>query len=104
MAGLFITKTTSSSPAWTSSRATRMWSENSKCRNADGIPSSATKRTRCRATFFASEVKFTKSYHLGRLLSGLTRHFLLMTATPHKGKEEDFQLCLALLDSDPFVP
>ena len=34
--------------------------------------------------------------------SGLTRHFLLMTATPHNGKEEDFQLFLALLDGDRF--
>ena len=35
-------------------------------------------------------------------LGGLTRHFLLMTATPHNGKEEDFQLFLALLDGDRF--
>jgi superfamily II DNA or RNA helicase len=54
------------------------------------------------ATFFGGEVKYTKRYHLGRLLSGLTRHFLLMTATPHNGKEEDFQLFLALLDGDRF--
>jgi SNF2 family DNA or RNA helicase len=54
------------------------------------------------ATFFGGEVKFTKRYNLGRLLSGLTRHFLLMTATPHNGKEEDFQLFLALLDGDRF--
>ena len=54
------------------------------------------------ATFFGGEVKYTKQYHLGELLSGLTRHFLLMTATPHNGKEEDFQLFLALLDGDRF--
>ncbi len=54
------------------------------------------------ATFFGGEVKYTKRYHLGRLLSTLTRHFLLMTATPHNGKEEDFQLFLALLDGDRF--
>jgi SNF2 family DNA or RNA helicase len=54
------------------------------------------------ATFFGGEVKFTKRYKLGQLLSGLTRHFLLMTATPHNGKEEDFQLFLALLDGDRF--
>ena len=30
------------------------------------------------------------------------RHFLLMTATPHNGKEEDFQLFMALLDGDRF--
>ena len=54
------------------------------------------------ATFFNGEVKRTKRYNLGLLLSGLTRHFLLMTATPHNGKEEDFQLFLALLDGDRF--
>jgi len=54
------------------------------------------------ATFFGGEVKYTKRYHLARLLGGLTRHLLLMTATPHNGKEEDFQLFLALLDSDRF--
>src|SRR5205823_9154727 len=54
------------------------------------------------ATFFSGEVKYTKRYRLGQLLSGLTRHFLLMTATPHDGKEEDFQLFLALLDGDRF--
>src|SRR3989449_8351597 len=54
------------------------------------------------ATFFGGEVKYTKRYRLGQLLSGLTRHFLLLTATPHNGKEEDFQLFLALLDGDQF--
>jgi hypothetical protein len=32
----------------------------------------------------------------------LTRHFLLLTATPHSGKEADFQLFMALLDGDRF--
>lgn len=54
------------------------------------------------ATFFGGEIKYTKRYRIGQLLSGLTRHFLLMTATPHNGKEEDFQLFLALLDGDRF--
>jgi superfamily II DNA or RNA helicase len=54
------------------------------------------------ATFFGGEVKYTKRYKLGQLLSGITRHFLLMTATPHNGKEEDFQLFMALLDGDRF--
>jgi len=54
------------------------------------------------ATFFGGEVKYTKRYRLGQLLSSLTRHFLLMTATPHNGKEEDFQLFMALLDGDRF--
>jgi hypothetical protein len=54
------------------------------------------------ATFFGGEVKYTKRYRLAQLLSSLTRHFLLMTATPHNGKEEDFQLFMALLDGDRF--
>ena len=54
------------------------------------------------ASFFSGEIRETKRYKLGKLLSSLTRHFLLMTATPHNGKEEDFQLFLALLDGDRF--
>ena len=54
------------------------------------------------ASIFGNEVKATKRYRLGQLLSTLTRHFLLMTATPHNGKEEDFQLFMALLDGDRF--
>ena len=54
------------------------------------------------ASFYGGEIKETKRRKLGRLLSELTRHFLLMTATPHNGKEEDFQLFLALLDGDRF--
>jgi SNF2 family DNA or RNA helicase len=54
------------------------------------------------ATFFGGEIKRTKRYRLGQLLSSVTRHFLLLTATPHNGKEEDFQLFMALLDGDRF--
>ena len=54
------------------------------------------------ASFFGGEVKATKRYRLGQLLGSITRHFLLLTATPHNGKEEDFQLFMALLDGDRF--
>src|SRR5437016_9741599 len=54
------------------------------------------------ARAFGGEITYTKRYKLGQLLSTLTRHFLLMTATPHNGKEEDFQLFMALLDGDRF--
>jgi len=54
------------------------------------------------ASFFNAEVKYTKRYKLGQLLSSLTRNFLLMSATPHNGKDEDFQLFMALLDGDRF--
>lgn len=48
------------------------------------------------------EVKETGRYKLGRLAGSVARHFLLMTATPHAGIDEDFQLFLALLDADRF--
>ena len=54
------------------------------------------------ASFFGGEVRYTKRHRLGQMLSTHTRHFLLMTATPHNGKEEDFQLFMALLDGDRF--
>lgn len=54
------------------------------------------------AHFWGGELEETKRYKLGKLLGDITRHFLLMTATPHSGKEEDFQLFLALLDQDRF--
>jgi len=54
------------------------------------------------ATVFGGETKYTKRYRLGQLLSTLTRNFLLMSATPHNGKEADFQLFMALLDGDRF--
>ncbi|MCL4818643.1 MAG: DEAD/DEAH box helicase, partial [Vicinamibacteria bacterium] len=54
------------------------------------------------ASFFGGEVKETKRYKLGKLAGRISRHFLLMTATPHNGKEEDFQLFMALLDGDRF--
>ena len=54
------------------------------------------------ATYSNNEVKYTGRYHLGELLGEKTRHLLLMTATPHRGKEEDFQLFLGLLDADRF--
>ena len=54
------------------------------------------------ATVFGGEAKYTKRYNLGKLLSSKTRHFLLLTATPHNGKEADFQLFMSLVDQDRF--
>ena len=54
------------------------------------------------AHYTGGEIKETKRYKLGRLAGSLARHFVLMTATPHAGIEEDFQLFLALLDGDRF--
>jgi superfamily II DNA or RNA helicase len=46
----------------------------------------------------------TARFRLAERLGGgnVTRHLLLMTATPHNGKEADFQLFLSLLDGDRF--
>ncbi len=54
------------------------------------------------ANYSGNKVDKTKRFLLGELLGSITRHFLLMTATPHNGKEEDFQLWLSLLDGDRF--
>ncbi|HEV2380846.1 MAG TPA: helicase-related protein [Terriglobia bacterium] len=54
------------------------------------------------ASYYGSEVKYTKRYKLGEALSKSTRQFLLLTATPHNGKDEDFHLFLKLLDGDRF--
>lgn len=54
------------------------------------------------ATIWGGEVKYTKRFLLGRLLSNITRNFLLLTATPHNGKEDDFHLFLSLVDPDRF--
>ncbi len=54
------------------------------------------------ASYFGNKVNYTKRFELGSDLSPTTRHLLLMTATPHNGKEADFQLFLSLLDADRF--
>src|SRR5690554_1667982 len=55
------------------------------------------------AHLFGGEVEKTKRFRLGEQLRDLARHFLLLTATPHNGKNEDFQLFLSLLDPDRFA-
>ncbi|HNS49836.1 MAG TPA: helicase-related protein [Anaerolineae bacterium] len=54
------------------------------------------------AHIWGGELEETKRYKLGKQLGAISRHLLLMTATPHNGKEEDFQLFLKLLDPDRF--
>ena len=44
----------------------------------------------------------TLAYRLGESLSSMTDHYLLMTATPHKGDAENFCRFLALLDKDVY--
>ncbi len=49
-----------------------------------------------------SEDKKTLAYQLGESLSEMTDHYLLMTATPHKGDPANFSLFLRLLDKDVY--
>jgi SNF2 family DNA or RNA helicase len=49
-----------------------------------------------------SEDKKTLAYQLGEALSQMTDHYLLMTATPHKGDPKNFYLFLKLLDADVY--
>lgn len=48
------------------------------------------------------KINYTKRYRLGQVLSARTRNMLLLTATPHNGKEGDFQEFMKLLDPDLF--
>src|SRR5439155_8521690 len=54
------------------------------------------------AHYFGSKLEKTARFRFAEKLGGQVRHLLLMTATPHSGKEEDYQLFLSLLDSDRF--
>ena len=55
------------------------------------------------ASFFGREVKYTRCLQLGTLAGRMARYLLLMTATPHNGDAEDFQLLfMGLLNADRF--
>ncbi|MBI0063462.1 DUF3883 domain-containing protein [Bifidobacterium sp. W8117] len=49
------------------------------------------------------DIDLTKRFKLGETLASTSENLLLMTATPHSGKEEDFQLFMSLLDKDRFA-
>ncbi len=49
-----------------------------------------------------STEKKTLAYQLGESLADMTDHYLLMTATPHKGDPKNFCLFLNLLDRDVY--
>lgn len=57
---------------------------------------------RMSARWWSGELRTTRRYELGQELGMVARHLLLMTATPHAGSEENYQLFLALLDPDRF--
>jgi SNF2 family DNA or RNA helicase len=54
------------------------------------------------AHYSGAKLDKTSRFQFAEKLGARTRHLLLMSATPHNGKEEDFQLFLSLLDSDRF--
>jgi SNF2 family DNA or RNA helicase len=54
------------------------------------------------AHYFGTKLDKTGRFRFAEKLGAHVRHLLLMTATPHNGKDEDFQLFLSLLDSDRF--
>ena len=56
------------------------------------------------AHYFGTKLEKTARYRLAERLGARTRHLLLMTATPHNGKEDDFQLFLSPLDSFLLYP
>ncbi len=55
------------------------------------------------ASWFSGDLKKTKRFQLGELLAKITRHFLLLTATPHNGKNDEFELFLSLVDSERYA-
>ncbi len=89
------------SPASTSSRATKTFRPNSAptrmgpCGLRRGPQDVGARTSAARSS--TPSATGSASYS-----ARLTRHLLLMTATPHNGKPEDFQLFLALLDCDRF--
>ena len=54
------------------------------------------------ASYVGGKAEYTKRYRLGQALRDHCRHFLLLSATPHSGKQDDFELFMALLDEDRF--
>ncbi|MXY13065.1 MAG: DUF3883 domain-containing protein [Chloroflexi bacterium] len=55
------------------------------------------------AHVYGSKVERTLAYQLGELLREHTRHLLLLTATPHNGKDNDFLAFMSLVDPDRFA-
>src|SRR5581483_4588849 len=58
---------------------------------------------KCSARTYGTEVKKTRRYELGELLSRESDRLLFLTATPHQGDVDQYQHFLRLLDEDQFV-
>ena len=54
------------------------------------------------AHYYSGELKKTARFELGEELRAITRHLLLLTATPHNGKNDDFMAFMSLIDPDRF--
>ena len=52
---------------------------------------------------YGDELRRTKRFVLGEALRECTRHLLLLTATPHNGKNEDFLAFMTLIDPERFA-
>jgi len=50
----------------------------------------------------ATAKKSTARYNLGKTLSKISKHLIFLTATPHRGKTENFRLLLKLLEPAEF--
>ncbi|WP_165807019.1 DEAD/DEAH box helicase [Nocardioides currus] len=58
---------------------------------------------RMSATIRGHQLDPTKRYELGQRLGRISRHLLLMTATPHSGDPDKFRAFLGLLDEDRYL-
>lgn len=58
---------------------------------------------KCSARTYGREVKKTRRYELGELLTVESDRLLFLTATPHQGDTDQFSHFLRLLDPDQFV-
>ena len=52
---------------------------------------------------YGDELRRTKRFVLGETLRECTRHLVLLTATPHNGKNEDFLAFMTLIDPERFT-
>lgn len=55
------------------------------------------------AHLYGDDLRKTKRFELGESLRDHTRHLVLLTATPHNGKNEDFLAFMSLIDPARFV-
>ena len=55
------------------------------------------------ARLYGNELRKTGRFELGEVLRDRARHFLLLSATPHNGKNEDFLAFMTLIDPERFA-